>query len=161
MRISIKNGVPMTTKNIAIALILSATITSAPCSGMDYMSKSYNAATAMVADNMTYARGWTKNFITKIRSIGILTTLYATFGMYDFNKITGLDKEKLESYNQEQLQEAMHKLELMRGYYPKAQELQTFQRKLHEASSQKEEEELPYNEEEAIEEIQKLLNEKQ
>lgn len=101
----------MKTKNIALALALSSLVTSAPCSGMDYVRGSYYVTTAMVKNNMMHARNWTNNFIAKCRARGILTAIAASFGIYNFEKTSGLNANKLNEYNVSELNDALIKVD--------------------------------------------------
>jgi len=98
----------MKTKHIAIITLLSALITSTPCS-----AEKSNPITTMIYGNMIRARDWTSNFFKSCWNIGILATLYARFGKYDFKKISGLDENALDTYDVDQLKDAQRRAEKM------------------------------------------------
>lgn len=171
----------MKTKNIAMIIIINSLMTSAPCHGMDYMNSSYNSLTSMISNNMMNARNWTSNFINSCRKVSILGTIYATFGIYDFNKITGLDKNKLGTYHPQELKNGMDRLNTMAIYGRSSQKLEDFYQDLQtqylRAQNKEQTEELtpeqeaalkeakdimntPYDEKEALKDIQELLNKK-
>jgi len=121
-------------------------------------------------ENMGYmqrARNWASDFINRCRYVGILATIYATMGKYDFNKITGLDETKLSTYKANQLENAISKVETMikyGGWSPDLDQffliLQTqYQQTLSDeeaAATEKEmaqEANLSYDEEQAVKEI--------
>jgi hypothetical protein len=158
----------MKTKNIALVVIFSSLIASTPCSGMNYMSNSYNTATTMLTNNMANARNWTDNFINKCRNVGILATVYAMLGIYDFNKITGLDEDKLNAYDKQELENGMNRLNTMAQYGTSSPKLEIFFDKLqkqHLIAQSKEqtasiEEDFNAEQKSAFEEIEKEINEK-
>jgi hypothetical protein len=108
----------MKTQHITRGIILNALILSATCSSMNYMSSTYNSTTNMIKTNMAEARIWTSNFLKSCWNIGILATLYAKMGMYDFKKISGLDENTLDTYNKNQLENAQKRVEAMQQYSP-------------------------------------------
>jgi hypothetical protein len=159
----------MKTKNIALIVIFSSLITSNHCSGMNYMSNSYNSATTMLSNNMIRARNWTNNFINSCRDISVLGTIYATLGIYDFNEITGLDENKLNSYNSAELKNAMQRVDKMAQYGASSPKLEIFFDKLEKQYliAQSKElyptettEDLDAEQKAAFEEIEKEINEK-
>ena len=154
----------MKTKNIAIIVILSSFVASAPCFGMDYMRSSYNSATAMVANNIMHARNWTSNFIAKCRYVGILATLYATLGIYDFNKITDLDKNKLETYTPTELENGINRLNTMAQYGASSEKLDELfdivQKHYLIAQSKEQEKNLTPEQKAALEKIEQELTKK-
>lgn len=146
----------MKTKNLTLIIILSTLIASSnPCSGMSYMKR---------------AGTWTSNFITRCWNVGVLATIYASMGKYDFNKITGLDQNKLNTYNAAQLQNAQNRVETMIQYGAWSDQLNSFFDKVHaqyaQAKSDEEiateekklaqEADLSYDEEQAIKDIEEL-----
>jgi hypothetical protein len=106
----------MKTKHITRGIILNALILSASCSGMNYMSSAYNSTTNLIKTNMVEARIWTSNFFKSCWNIGILATLYAKMGMYDFKRISGLDENRLDTYDNDQLKDAQRRVEKMIQY---------------------------------------------
>ena len=66
------------------------------------------------------------NFINRCRYIGILPTLYASVGVYDFNKITGLDKNQLDTYNDTTIENAMARINTFAQYGATSPELKEF-----------------------------------
>jgi uncharacterized protein with GYD domain len=75
-----------------------------------------NPITSMIMGNINRMRDWTNSFYTTCRDVGIVATIYATFGIYDFNKITGLDENKLDTYDIQQLKTAQQRVETMNIY---------------------------------------------
>ncbi len=158
----------MKTKNIALIIIFSSLITSTPCSGMNYMSNSYNTTTTMLSNNMIRARNWANNFINSCRDVSILGTIYATLGIYDFNKITGLDEDKLDTYSKEELETGMHRINKIAQYGTSSPKLEIFFDKLQKqyliAQTKEQtasmEEDFNAEQKSAFEEIEKEINEK-
>src|SRR5947208_1337752 len=93
----------MKTKNMAITLLLVFFITSfQPCYSMDYVRSSYNSVSTKI-----------NHFVIRCREVGVLATIYAAFGVYDFKKITGLDEHRLDEYSAQELQEAAKRIDVM------------------------------------------------
>ena len=115
----------MKTKNIAMLALLSTLITSAPC----FAAKD-NPITSIITGNLARARNWTYNFMYRCRNVGILATLYATVGIYDVKKISGLDAEnteELKKYNDlAQLEAAKKRVEIMLEYGIESKKLNKF-----------------------------------
>ena len=112
----------MNTKNIAIIALISTLITSTPCA-----AEKNNPITSMIYNNVTRARDWTSNFMYRCWNVGVLATLYATVGIYDIKKISGLDENKLKAYdNIPQLEAAKKRVEIMIQYGPSSANLNNF-----------------------------------
>ena len=112
----------MNTKNVAVMALLSTLITSSPCFGMKT-----NPITSMISNNFTRARDWTSNFIYRCWNVGLLATLYASVGVYDLKKISGLDEDKLKTYNDlAQLEAAKKRVEIMLEYGAESKKLNDF-----------------------------------
>lgn len=75
-----------------------------------------NPITSTIMNNINLVREWTNSFYTTCRDVGVLATLYATVGIYDFNTITGLDENKLDTYNIQQLTTAQKRVDTMNRY---------------------------------------------
>jgi len=103
----------MKSKHIAIITLLSALITSTPCS-----AEKNNPLSATIYYYIEPAQTWTSNFLKSCWNIGILATLYAKMGIYDFKKISGLDETTLDTYNKDQLKNAQKRVETMIQYTP-------------------------------------------
>lgn len=156
----------MKTKHIALSIMLNALILSTPCSGMDY-----------IKTHMTNAQTLTSNFLKSCWNVGVLATLYAKVGIYDFKKISGLNENALDTYNKSQLETAQKRVEMMIKYNPLSQPAldtlnkfsTTIQGKIiqkediaqaaAEEAKMMEEADLSYDEAQTVEEIKKMMRE--
>ncbi len=111
----------MTKKHITTIALISALIFSTP----NFAAKD-NPATSMLMSNWNRARTWSNNFYYRCQHVGILATIYASFGIYDFNKITGLDEDKLNSYSSSELKNATNRVETMIKYGAWTEKLNQF-----------------------------------
>jgi hypothetical protein len=161
----------MKTKHIAIIALLSTLITSAPCS-----AEKNNPLSATIYYYIEPAQTWTSNFLKSCWNIGILATLYAKMGIYDFKKISGLDETTLDTYNKDQLENAQKRVETMIQYTPLSAHntLNNFSTKIQGKIIQKEDDaqaaaeearimeelDMSYDKATAITEIKKLRKEK-
>ena len=101
----------MKTKKIAMIILISSIMASETCHGMSYLSSSYNSLTSMISNKMMGARNWTSKFIERCQKIGILSTVAATFGVYSFKDISGLDYGALDTYKASMLKAAQDRVE--------------------------------------------------
>lgn len=115
----------MNTKNVAIMALISTLITSTPC-----VAEKTNPITSMITNNFTRARDWTSNLMQSCWNIGVLATLYAKVGIYDFNKITGLDENKLDTYDAQTLDKGLIRINKMAQYGATSKKLDEFFDKL-------------------------------
>jgi hypothetical protein len=158
----------MKAKHITHLAIIGALVFSTPnCGAQD------NPITSMIMSNINRVRAWTNSFYTTCRDVGIVATLYATVGIYDFNKITGLDESKLDTYDIKQLQAAQKRVETMNIYALRSSALNalnkfstTIQGKIHQKTDaaqaaadeakMMEEVDLSYKQAEDVENIKKM-----
>ena len=104
----------MKTKNIAFILVLSSLMASESCSGMSYIRNWYNSFTSK--SNATFqsneanqsSPNMFQRFMYRCRKVGVLPTISAAFGVYNFKTMSGLDYNALDSYNAEQLENAQN-----------------------------------------------------
>ncbi|HEX4068836.1 MAG TPA: hypothetical protein VHX42_01935 [Candidatus Babeliales bacterium] len=157
----------MKTKHIAHSIILNVLLLSATCSGMEYMHNTYNATKTYAI----FARLWTTSFFKSCWNVGIIPTLYLTAGMYDFKKMSGLDENKLDTYNIDELHNAWKRVNELNSYGIKPSALNALnristmiqgkeQQKQHDAEVAAQEA-MPRNEaydKEVMEQISKILN---
>lgn len=113
----------------------------------------------MIQINMMVARHWTSNFFNRCWKVGVLATVYASFGKYDFKKITGLDENKLDTYNPEEIKQGINRVKMMIEYSAYTAQLETILQKL-EAQLDQKEVELSYDEAATIKEIERMIQEK-
>ncbi len=98
----------MKAKHITTIAIIGALIFTTP----NFGAKD-NPITSMLMSNWNRARNWSNSFYNTCRNVGVLATLYAAVGIYDFNKITGLDEPQLNTYNPGELQNAIDRIKIM------------------------------------------------
>jgi hypothetical protein len=156
----------MKRKNITLMFAINILFLSATCSGMD-----------MVKTHMMNASTWTSNFFRSCWNIGILATLYATAGIYDFKKISGLDENKLSTYKIYELEKARDRVDAMNKYTLKESALtplNNFSLKIQGAIQQKQDDEkaaleeaklreefgVSYDKAATIADIEKMIEEK-
>jgi hypothetical protein len=117
-------GTFMKTKNIAFIIILSSLMVSETCSGMSYIRNWYNSLTTTKSDQSSPS--WMQRFITKCRKVGIFPTISSAFGIYNFNTITGLDENRLSTYNSITIKNAMKRIDTLAKYGTTSQTLENF-----------------------------------
>jgi len=111
----------MKAKHITTIAIIGALIFSTPnLAALD------NPITSMVMNNWNRARNWSNNFYHRCQHVGVLATIYATFGIYDFNKITGLNENTLNTYSSSELKNATNRVETMIKYGTWTEKLNQF-----------------------------------
>ncbi len=98
----------MNRKHITTIAIIGALIFSTP-----NFAAQNNPITSMLMSNWNRARNWTNSFYTTCRNVGVLATLYAAVGMYDFNRITGLNETAIDTYNSGTLQNAIDRVKTL------------------------------------------------
>jgi hypothetical protein len=96
----------MKTKNITFILVLSSLMASESCSGMSYIRNWYNSLTATKSEQNS--PNMFQRFMYRCRKVGVLPTISAAFGIYNFKTMSGLDYNALDSYNAEQLENAQN-----------------------------------------------------
>ena len=128
----------------------------------------------LILRNIDRVRNWANNFYYRCQHVGVLATVYASFGIYDFNKITGLDENKLNNYNSNQLKNATNRVEIMIKYGAWTEKLNQFFMELQNkylealhneeatATEQKEKEKIEqsYDEKTTSQEIEKMMQKK-
>src|SRR5438132_8058388 len=101
----------MKTKNMILIIMLTSLIASSEsCYSMASTEDTEDTENAKNMGYMERARNWASNFINGCRYVGILPTLYASMVVYDFNKITGLDENKLDTYKPATIENAMARI---------------------------------------------------
>lgn len=115
-RHTIKNRNFMKIKHMTLIIIINALIASHACFGMNYMRSAYNSTVSMVASNVAAARDWTSNFYQGCKEIGVLPITAVTFGIYNFKMLTGLDEDKLNTYNSKELTIAIDRILNIKKY---------------------------------------------
>lgn len=110
------------------------------------------------------AQHLTSNFLNRCWKVSILGTIYASFGFYDFKKITGLDENKLDTYSSEQIKKGLDRIENMALYGGSEEKLKGFANLLdtHYLKAQNREKypSLSAEQEKAVQEIKTIINEK-
>jgi hypothetical protein len=101
----------MITKHIRTATIIGTLMLST----LNFSAQD-NPITSTIMSNINRIRNWTNSFYTTCRDVGVLATIYATVGIYDFNTITGLDENKLDTYDIPQLIKAQKRVDTMNRY---------------------------------------------
>lgn len=149
----------MRSKNAIIMLVLSFFT----CYSMKDNVPADNSMTSMIKNHMIRARKWGHNFYMSYQEFGIVPTLSASFGMYDFQRITGLDENMLDTYSLNQLQNAADRIQRMMAYRGGSQKLADFLNKIEsarisvEARQEANAENILYSEEKTERDIQELL----
>src|SRR5437762_4187734 len=104
----------MTTKKLLLMITFATLIASSEtCYSM---ASTKNMANTENMGYMQRARDWANNFIMRCKTVGVLATIYASVGVYDFNKITGLDEKKLDTYNDTTIKNAMARINTFAQY---------------------------------------------
>lgn len=102
----------MQTKNLAFIIILSALTMSETCSGMSYIRNWYNSfkskdtATSQNAEAKPKSPNMFQRFMHRCRKVGVLPTISAAFGVYNFKTMSGLDYNSLDTYSSDKLKDA-------------------------------------------------------
>jgi hypothetical protein len=156
----------MKTKHITTIALIGALIFTTP----NFGAKN-NPITSMLMSNWNHARTWSNNFYHKCQYVGVLPTIYATFGIYNFNSITGLNEDKLNTYNSDELKNALNRVETMIEYGAWTEKLNQFfmqligkyEQALHNekatAAEKKEREEIDasYDEKKVAQEVEEMI----
>lgn len=119
-------------KKIAFITVFNLLILSQSCISMDNQPNTTEntGITSMIMNNLRHARDLTSYFFIKCYNVGVLATIYASLGMYDFNRISGLDENKLDTYSTPELEKAKQRIETMIQYSSDATKLQEFYSKI-------------------------------
>jgi len=156
----------MKAKNARIILILSFFISSQLSYTMDENVQDMptdNSTTSMLKNHMMRARQWCHNFYMSWKEFGIIPTISASFNMYNFKRITGLDEDKLATYSPEERENAINRINKMIEYKGRSQKLAQFLNKIENArlvseiTEEANPENIPYNEEEAEKYVEEAL----
>jgi hypothetical protein len=156
----------MKAKHITTIALIGALIFTSP----NYAAKN-NPVTSMLMSNWNKARTWSNSFYITCRDVGVLATLYAAVGIYDFNRITGLNETTLNTYNPDELQHAIDRIKILGAHskWPKKLEemymqlqgkyVQAMHNESAAAEEQKEKEEIEqsYDETKVAQEVEEMI----
>src|SRR5438445_6765291 len=108
----------MTIKNKALIIFMSIFMMQQTCSGMSYIRNWYNSLTTKTTTVNAEEKSpsWIRGFLTKCYKVGIMPTISAAFGVYNFKTITGLDKDKLNNYDASAIEQAMDRIKTLARY---------------------------------------------
>jgi hypothetical protein len=154
----------MKAKNATLLIILSFFISSPHLSySMNDDVQTDNSNTSMLQNYMMRARQWGHNFYRSYQTFGIIPTISASFNMYNFKRITGLDEDKLATYGLQERENAINRINKMIEYKGASQKLAQFLNKIENArlvseiTEETNPENIPYNEEEAAQYTEEAL----